>query len=43
MQEKLARKIVTSPVEGTQVVAVKTECSNPLVEAIHLRSAATCR
>jgi hypothetical protein len=36
MQEKLARKIVTSPVGGKQVVAVKTECSNPLVEAIHL-------
>jgi hypothetical protein len=36
MQEKLARKIVTSPVEGRQVVAVAMECSNPLVGAIHL-------
>ena len=36
MEKKLARKIVTSPVEGRQVVAVTTECSNPLVGAIHL-------
>jgi hypothetical protein len=36
MQEKLARKILTSPVQGRQVVAVTTECSNPLVGAIHL-------
>src|SRR5882672_8372400 len=36
LQEKLGRKIVTSPVQGRQVIAVTTECSNPLVEAIHL-------
>jgi len=36
MQEKLARKMVTSPVQGRQIVALTTECSNPLVEAIHL-------
>ncbi len=36
MQEKLARKIVMSPVQGRQIVGVETECSNPLVEAIHL-------
>ena len=36
MQGKLARKIVMSPVDGRQVVAVTTKCSNPLVEAIHL-------
>jgi Domain of unknown function (DUF4419) len=36
MQGKLARKIVMSPVDGREVVAVETECSNPLVEAIHL-------
>jgi hypothetical protein len=36
MQEKLARKILTSPVQDRQIVAVTTECSNPLVEAIHL-------
>lgn len=36
MQEKLARKIVMSPVRGRQIVDVETEFSNPLVEAIHL-------
>lgn len=36
IQEKLARKVLMSPVEGRQVVSVPTECSNPLVEAIHL-------
>jgi Domain of unknown function (DUF4419) len=36
MQEKLARKIVMTPVDGRQVVAVTTECFNPLVEAVHL-------
>jgi Domain of unknown function (DUF4419) len=36
IQEKLARKVLMSPAEGRQVVAVTTECSNPLVGAIHL-------
>jgi Domain of unknown function (DUF4419) len=36
MQAKLARKIVASPVTGRQVVAATTECSNPLVGAMHL-------
>ena len=36
MQEKLARKILASPARGRQVVAFPTECSNPLVAAVHL-------
>lgn len=36
MQEKLARKIIASPVQGREMVADRTECSNPLVAAIHL-------
>lgn len=36
MQAKLARKIVASPVQGREIVADATECSNPLVAAIHL-------
>jgi hypothetical protein len=36
MEEKLARKIVMSPVQGRQIVAGTATCSNPLVEAIHV-------
>jgi hypothetical protein len=36
MEEKLARKIMASPVEGRRVVGLRTECTNPLVAAIHL-------
>src|SRR5689334_5646529 len=36
MQANLARRILASPVDGRQIVESMTDCSNPLVEAIHL-------